>query len=314
MTASPLIPVLEIGGTHVTSALVETPPGRVVAGSRRRRTLRPDAPADETLGRILACADGLSASPGAPWGVAVPGPFDYERGIALFEDVAKFDALYGVDLGQFLRDEVAARPAKVTFLNDATAFLLGEWTAGAATGHHRAVGITLGTGVGSAFLADGSVVDSGPDVPPGGRADLLSVRQRPLEDIVSRRAIISAFAATAAAAESDQDVDVQEIADRARSGEIAPRAVLEDAFVVLGEVLAPWLDRFRATTMVVGGAMTGSWDLIEGPLRLGLDKYSPDIAARCRPAMALHPDEAAMLGAAWRVTATPEGAQERGSH
>lgn len=314
MTASHLIPVLEIGGTHVTSALVETPPGRIVPDSRRRRALRPDAPADETLARILACADELSATRGARWGVAVPGPFDYERGIALFEGVAKFDSLYGMDLGQFLRDKVAAQPAKVTFLNDATAFLLGEWTAGAAAGHDRAVGITLGTGVGSAFLADGSLVDSGPDVPPGGRADLLRVRQRPLEDTVSRRAIISAYAATSAGVASDHVVDVQEIADRARSGDTPARAVLEEAFVALGEVLAPWLERFHATTLVVGGAMTGSWDLIERPLRTGLDTYSPDVAARCRPVVARHPDEAAIIGAAWRVTAASGEVQERGSH
>jgi len=308
--------VLEIGGTHVVSALVEVPPGRTVPGSRRRRTLQPDASADETLGRILDCADELGATPGARWGVAVPGPFDYQRGIALFEGVAKFDALYGVDLGRVLREKVGARPAEVTFLNDAAAFLLGEWTVGAAAGHRRAVGITLGTGVGSAFLADGSLVDTDPDVPPGGRADLLTFQQRPLEDTVSRRAIISAYAATSSASASPTGhlVDVQEIAARARAGETNARAVLERAFAVLGEVLAPWLERFRATTMVVGGAMSGSWDLIEGPLRSGLDAYSPEVAARCRPVPARYPDEAAMLGAAWRVAATREEAQERGSH
>lgn len=39
--------------------------------------------------------------------------------------------------------------------------LQSEWTAGAAQGHHRAVGVTLGTGVGSAFLADGRLCREG---------------------------------------------------------------------------------------------------------------------------------------------------------
>jgi glucokinase len=42
-----------------------------------------------------------------------------------------------------------------TFVNDAHAFLLGEAAVGAAAGHHRTVGITLGTRVGSAFLHEG---------------------------------------------------------------------------------------------------------------------------------------------------------------
>ena len=41
------------------------------------------------------------------------------------------------------------------FVNDAEAFGLGEWRAGAARGRRRAVAITLGTGVGSVFVADG---------------------------------------------------------------------------------------------------------------------------------------------------------------
>ena len=57
-------------------------------------------------------------------------------------------------------------PAWIRFLNDAEAFLLGESVAGAARGHAPRVGITLGTGLGSAFLADGEIVRSGPDVPP----------------------------------------------------------------------------------------------------------------------------------------------------
>ena len=45
------------------------------------------------------------------------------------------------------------------FLNDAAAYLLGEVGAGAARGVPRAVGITLGTGIGSAFAVNGQIVN-----------------------------------------------------------------------------------------------------------------------------------------------------------
>ena len=53
------------------------------------------------------------------------------------------------------------------FLNDADAFGLGEWWTGRQRGARRIVAATLGTGFGSAFLADGRVVH-GPGIPPGG--------------------------------------------------------------------------------------------------------------------------------------------------
>ena len=39
------------------------------------------------------------------------------------------------------------------------------------------------------------------------------------------------------------------------------------AFEQLGAALRPWLQDFKAKTLVVGGSMTGSWDLI-GPALL----------------------------------------------
>lgn len=135
-------------------------------------------------------------------------------GVALFKGVGKFDALYGMDVRAALLDGLRQRPGDVVFLNDAHAFLTGEWSAGTVRGHRRAVGITLGTGVGSAFLADGHICDNGPGVPPEGRMDLTEIGGRPLEDTVSRRAILSRY--------GDPTADVHDIAGRARAGRNGP--------------------------------------------------------------------------------------------
>ena len=106
----------------------------------------------------------------------------------------KFEALYGVDVRGGAVGRVArALPAPIIFLNDADAFLWGEWLFGAAAGHDRCVAITLGTGIGSAFIADGELRHDGPGVPPEGRVDLLRIAGLALEDVVSARAIEKAY-------------------------------------------------------------------------------------------------------------------------
>ncbi|MEQ3549199.1 ROK family protein [Pseudonocardia nematodicida] len=281
------VPVLEIGGTHVTAALVDPEAARVL--DSLRRPLHAEAPAGEIVGDLVACAAGLGPAVADHWGVAIPGPFDYERGVGLFSGVAKFEGLHGVDLRAALLPRLPGGPTEITFLNDAHAFALGEWVRCGAP--RRMVGITLGTGVGGAFLADGVAVRSGPEVPPGGVVHLLTHAGRPLEDTVSRRALRRTYAAVS----GNLDADVHEIAEAARAGDPVARTVFDDAFRALGSVLAPWLERFCASTVVVGGSVAGSWDLVAGPLRAGLDLPGVDLVR------ARHLHDAALLGAAWHT-------------
>ncbi|MET7778335.1 ROK family protein [Streptomyces mirabilis] len=258
-----MIPVLEIGGTHVTAALVDLRDGRVT--SRTRKPLDADGDAEDILGVVRHCADGPPVPPGARWGVAAPGPFDHARGVALFKGVGTFDALYGMDLRAALLDGLRQRPGDVVFLNDAHAFLTGEWSTGTVRGHRRAVGITLGTGVGSAFLADGRICDSGPGVPLEGRMDL-----------------------------------THDIAGRARAGEARAQRVLDDVFTGLGVALGPRLRDFGATALVVGGSMARSWDIVAPALSTGLVTGGWTAGARRTRAMkpAGPAGDAALVGAA----------------
>lgn len=291
-----MIPVLEIGGTHVTAALVDPLDGRVT--SRTRTPLDADGDAGTILGTVRRCADGLPVLPGARWGVAVPGPFDYARGIALFQRVGKFDALYGMDVRAALLHGLRQRPGDVVFLNDAHAFLTGEWSAGTVRGHRRAVGITLGTGVGSAFLSDGRILDHGPGVPPEGRMDLTEIAGRPLEDTVSRRAILARY--------GDPAADVHDIAGRARAGEERARRLLVGVFTALGVELGPRLADFGATALVVGGSMADSWELVAPALSTGLATggWPPDDPRMRAMKHAGSVGDAALVGAA-RAAATP---------
>lgn len=297
--ANDLVPVVEIGGTHVTAAVVALARGQVLSDSVRRLPLDGEASAPELLGQIVRCASTLNAPPGAAWGVAVPGPFDYESGIASFESVGKFDALKGVDVGAVLRRELPGRPASVSFLNDAIAFALGEWAFGAGARQERLVGVTLGSGVGSGFLAHGRPVASGPEVPTKGEVYRLRINGRPLEDTVSRRALLRAYASHAPGRPA---TDVEDIADRAKGGDSVARLVLNSAFRELGVALAPWLGRFHASALVLGGSMTRSWKLIHPSLVSGLNDRERLYPDRLEVLRAENPEQSALLGAAWHTT------------
>jgi glucokinase len=257
----PSLGVLDVGGTHVTAARVD-PQSWQLAGRPHRVDIDAHADADELLTGIAAAADGMHEP---MWAIAMPDPFDYERGIGRFHGVGKFEALDGVDVRGELARRLGRSPDDLHFCNDADAFTVGEWLAGAARGSARVVGLTLGTGVGSGWVADGRVVV--PDVPPGGRAHRLTVHGRPLEDSMSRRAIRRAYAE----ATGDRDADVREIASLARNGDDTACAVLAEALRALGAALAAPIRDFAADVIVLGGSMSASWALFEPWFRQGAD-------------------------------------------
>jgi len=295
------VPVLEVGGSHVVGAIVENPVTDPRVGTVHRRELSVNGSADELLSAFADVADRTGAEPGAVWAAAVPGPFDLATGIAHYADVGKFESLTGVDVAAELARRLRTRPRAISFVGDASAFTIGEWRAGTARGRNRVLGITLGTGVGSGFLAGGRIVTEGGEVPPEGRIDLVRIAGRPLESTVSSRAIRrSLFRTTGAAAP-----EVREIAARARAGDTVCAAALTTAFDQLGRALAPWVLRFAPDVVVVGGAIARSWDLVAGPLDGGLVAAMPSGAPVPPVERAAVPDTAGLIGAAWHATYDP---------
>ncbi|ONI71668.1 ROK family protein [Kribbella sp. ALI-6-A] len=241
------VAVLEVGGSHVTAAVVV--PGSWQVEALRRTPLDSRTSAEEIVAQLGRAAAQLPLDHGLA--LALPGPFDYETGIAWYRGVEKFDSLYGHDLGKSLRDLLDLD--RVVFVNDAEAFAVGEWTAGTLRGFDRCAGVTIGTGIGTAFLLNGRVVRTGDTVPPGGELYRTTYRGKPLEDWISARAILAAYG---------EAPGVKEVADAARAGDTRAHQVLLDAFTVLAETLTPWLDRFGATRVVLGGSISGAFDLV----------------------------------------------------
>lgn len=162
MNTTPILGA-DIGGSHITTSLVSIDAGRPIQGSGTRIDLNSRGTAEDILRTwSAAISESLRNSPDKqiPVGIAMPGPFDYPNGICLIRDQDKFRSLYQLELKQELAARLSIEPALIHFMNDACAFLEGELLGGAVRGQDNIMGITLGTGLGSAFRAGGEVVDA----------------------------------------------------------------------------------------------------------------------------------------------------------
>jgi glucokinase len=221
-------------------------------------------------------------------GLAVPGPFDCAAGVSLMEH--KLQWLYGKDLRGAIAGRFGWAPEQLRFVNDAAAFVLGELNAGSARGAKRAVGLTVGTGIGCAFAENGHYVTEGTGVPPGGEIWNFPYRDGTVEDLISTRALKADYQAL-----TGKDAEVKAIAEAASSEDEA-RAVFETLGRNLGEAIRDVIAPFKPEVVVVGGGIARSSELFLPVAQ----KLVEDLSIRIVPSTLF--DEAQLIGAAayWR--------------
>ncbi len=89
---------------------------------------------------------------------------------------------------------------------------------------------------------------------------------------MSRRAIRRRYAGDG----GSPDLDVREIAELARAGDVVARGVLGLPLMALGMVVAASVAEFAPDRLVVGGSMAASWDVFENLFDDGAGLPGPD--------------------------------------
>jgi glucokinase len=248
LSAISSVHAFDIGGSHISAACC------ALRGLRILRTARVGLPPDPTAGQFLDLLCELSRAvtlpdaPGLGAVLAVPGPFDLTAGISRMRH--KLRSLYGVDLRAALAERFGWDPAQVSFINDAAGFLLGEIQCGAARGAKKAIGIVLGTGIGSAFARDGDWVTHGEGIPPGGEIWNLPYGPGKVEDLLSTRALKAGYAAR-----TGVEREVITIAGQADSDPDA-LAVFQAFGSNLGQMIRDVLAPFGPDVVVLGGGIS----------------------------------------------------------
>lgn len=195
--------------------------------------------------------------------VAMPGPFDYGKGIFLMAH--KFASVYGEDFRTLAQ---VPECVDIRFTHDVNGMLSGELVYGNGKGWSRVALVTLGTGLGFSVGIDGHILKK-----PAG-SPLISIFNRPyrdgiLEDYASKRGFMSIYASHGGKA-----ITVKEIASRANEGEYAALATFREVAETLADELAPILDEFGIECLLFGGQISRSFNLMEDTLTKKLEKLS----------------------------------------
>lgn len=253
---------LDVGGTEIKTACVDE------SGKLTQPLRHFPARAGENAENLLAHFAGIiretNPAPEKSAGIrlAFPGPFDYERGICLMQGLAKYDALYGLDLRRELGNRLGVEPERIRFANDASAFALGEMGFGAARGSERALFVCIGTGCGSGFGLNGVLAPRGtPGVPDSGYiydAPFLDAR---IDDYLSRRGLMGLTRERLGEA-----LDGKTLAQRVLEGDSQARHCFREFGVRLRDALIPFLDGFRPEVVCLGGQIMKSGAFFLGPL------------------------------------------------
>ncbi|MFN8471481.1 MAG: ROK family protein [Anaerolineae bacterium] len=274
---------LDVGGTSIKSGIVAQ--GSLLLGPTRRTPIAEGGSAEKILETFqTVVADALSDLEDRPVlgiGVGIPGPFDYAQGVSLIRH--KFAAIYGVSLRDTLAACLPDPTAPVLFRNDAEAAIVGEALYGAGRAYRRLIGVTLGTGLGAAFVRDGLAVRDGPDVPAGGELYPIPYQDATADDFFSIRGLLARL--------REVDPGAASIAEAIRASQ-ADRPDFQAVFRAfgadLGHFLSPFVRDFSAEAAIILGGLSNAPDIEVGARQtLGVPAMTGELG-----------DRAAILGAA----------------
>lgn len=262
---------VDIGGSHVSCAACNIDEKKYLPATFSESDLDNQGTVEEIIDAwsrtIQMTIDKVGLENVSGIGFAMPGPFDYANGIALFKgNNKKYENIYGLNVPDALRKKMnLPGDFPVRFINDATAFAIGEDWIGKVNGSKRVLAITLGTGFGSAFLNNRLPVVSGPEVPDMGCIWYLPFENGNADDYFSTRGLINRYTEKTGI----ELPGVKELALMAVNDVVA-QSLFVDFGTKLGAFLQPWMVKFGVEVLVIGGNISNAFPLFGESLRTHL--------------------------------------------
>jgi predicted NBD/HSP70 family sugar kinase len=206
--------------------------------------------------------------------------------------------------GYGVTDAVTARlGVPATLDNDVNAFLLGEVAAGAVAGESDVLGMTIGTGVGGALVLGGTLF-GGPHgaageighVPGFGDTPCTCGQRGHLETVAGARGMADRYAER-----TGRRLSTHQVAAAARAGDPDAQAVFSSAGWGVARAVLLTAGILDVTTVVIGGGVARSWDLLEPSVTAALADEPPVSGAAIRVEQSALGSDAVALGAAAQV-------------
>ncbi|MFY0654078.1 MAG: ROK family protein [Cyclobacteriaceae bacterium] len=284
---------VDIGGSHIVCCAVDMGTGKPIEGTVSEEKVNNKGSKDEVFTTwskaINSTIELIEKASLRGIGFAMPGAFNYKTAVALYEGNDKYENLYGVNLKDELPKYLSEEYIELRFINDATAFAIGEVWYGQAKDSNRSIAITLGTGFGSALIDEDIPIVSRQDVPLHGCFWHLPFKNGIADDYFSTRWFVNTFENKSGQKASG----VKDVAIDA-SGSGIGQQVFDEFSINLVEFLAPWLNKFMPDTLVIGGNVSKAIDLFLPRVQEELSRL--EISLQIYPSDLM--EEAALIGSA----------------
>lgn len=234
---------IDIGGTHIAAAVIDEGTISLYNNAQVHAVVDSNAGReailkqwDDAIAAVLQkCKFAIDNIV-----ISIPGPFDYDNGICLMDGMHKYQSLLHMDVKSWFAHMYGVEVQCIHFYNDAVAFLLGELYFSQLF-DKKVVGLTLGTGLGSAFYNSNNAVDlnyGSAKFRDGIAEDYISTRG--ILDFVEQRYQIKY---TNVKAIVDDNLEV----------------VCSEAFYYLADSLADfihqYIDKLEPDTIIIGGSI-----------------------------------------------------------
>lgn len=254
---------VDIGGSHLTAALVNPHTGDTVASSYLRIRVNARGTVNEIVDTWTGAINQIYAEVAnidKRIGFAMPGPFDYDNGISLIQGLNKYDAFYKLNIKGMLANKLGIKASNILMMNDAASFLLGEMHCGVGKGYKHAIGITLGTGTGTAIFHEGTVTNA--------ELGITAFKDSIVDEYFSTRWFVRRYDEIT----GKQVKDVKELA-LSYDSDPAVREVFSEFVVNFAEFLKQFSNTEKAEVIVLGGNISNCSDLFMNDLVLQLKQY-----------------------------------------
>lgn len=250
---------IDIGGSHITCQLFNLTSNNLVEGSKIRRKVDGNSSKNAILESWIKAIQKATSNQYlrnfAGIGFAMPGPFDYENGVAWFDkNVAKYHSLHGVDIkAEIIQRLQLPNDFPIRFLNDAASFAVGESSVEPGSKYNRIIALTLGTGFGTTFIKNGIPVAGIHGIPDDGFLYHIPFQNSIADEYFSTRWFLKEY-------KRNTGYEISGVKDLAKQAEKDPESMrcFKTFGKNLGSFLIPWIQKFNAECIIIGGNISKS--------------------------------------------------------
>lgn len=243
----------DIGGTHITSAIVEKDSWKIIDETITRSHVNSLEDAKSIFldwtNNMKSCLEKTDLEINNI-GIAAPGPFDYEKGIALMKGQSKYDSIYNIQVTGPILNGLGNDGLNILYINDAAAFLQGEVFGCGLDHKDRILGITLGTGLGSAVWSQGEKAFD---------ADLWNTAYK--ESIFEEYLVTRWFVRRFEELTGKKETGLREILEKHGNSEDVLQLLAEYQENLLN-FMQFFSEKYNCKSFVIGGNIVKAWDRI----------------------------------------------------